>query len=94
LSLALTAYILQVYRLMPGAARSKIFWSGGSQALRIPKEMRLAGTEVMIRKQGNALVVEAIPEEDDWEGFWDDLLPLARPVRRHAALPVEKRKPL
>ena len=48
----------------------------------------------MIRRRGKALLVEPIPQEDGWEGFWDDLLPLTRTVRRHATSPVEKRKPL
>jgi antitoxin VapB len=43
---------------------AKIFWSGRSQAVRLPKEYRFAGTEVRIRRQGKALVLE--PVEDEW----------------------------
>jgi antitoxin VapB len=31
---------------------------GGSQAVRLPKEFRFEGNEVLIRKQGNAVVLE------------------------------------
>jgi antitoxin VapB len=37
---------------------AKLFTLGGSQALRIPKSMRLPGERVSIRKVGHALVIE------------------------------------
>ena len=43
---------------------AKIFWSGRSQAVRLPKEFRMKGNEVRIRKQGTAVVLE--PIVDDW----------------------------
>ena len=43
---------------------AKIFWSGRSQAVRLPKEFRLKGDEVRIRKQGAALILE--PVASDW----------------------------
>ena len=48
---------------------AKLFWNGGSQALRIPKEFRLPGEEVVIRREGIALVIEPIQEGWDDE-FW------------------------
>ena len=44
-------------------ARAKIFTNGGSQALRLPKEFRVQGTEVSIRREGSRLIVEEIPPE-------------------------------
>ena len=44
---------------------AKLFMSGRSQAVRLPKAYRLAGTEVFIKKVGNALVL--IPQTDPWE---------------------------
>lgn len=75
-------------------ARAKLFWSGGSQAVHLPKALRLPGTEVRIRRQAGTLVLEPVPEGDDWEGFWDRLVPLKNPVRRHRTRAVEKRKPV
>ena len=46
------------------AKTAKIFWSGRSQAVRLPKEFRMKGDEVRIRKQGTAVVLE--PIADDW----------------------------
>jgi antitoxin VapB len=50
---------------------AKIFMSGRSQAVRLPKAFRLAGTEVRIKKIGNALVL--IPGNDPWQSLFDSL---------------------
>ena len=47
-------------------ATAKIFWSGRSQAVRLPKEYRFEGTEVLIRREGNAVVLEPAVEADEW----------------------------
>lgn len=49
---------------------AKIFWSGHSQAVRLPKKYRFTSTEVRIRRQGNAVVLE--PIQKDWA--WLDAL--------------------
>jgi antitoxin VapB len=36
---------------------AKVFRSGNSQAVRLPKEFRLPGNEVLIRKSGGAIVL-------------------------------------
>jgi antitoxin VapB len=43
---------------------AKVFWSGRSQAVRLPREFRFPCTEVRIRRHGNAVILEPIP--DDW----------------------------
>jgi antitoxin VapB len=43
---------------------AKLFWSGRSQAVRLPKEFRLPGEQVRIRRHGNAVILE--PLTDDW----------------------------
>ena len=50
---------------------AKIFWSGRSQAVRLPKAFRFEGAEVRIRRQGNAVILE--PVAADWD--WLDALP-------------------
>ena len=37
---------------------AKLFKHGGSQAVRLPKAFRFNGTEVIIEKQGNAVVLK------------------------------------
>jgi antitoxin VapB len=45
-------------------ATAKLFWSGRSQAVRLPKDFRFHGKEVRIRRHGNAVILE--PVADDW----------------------------
>jgi antitoxin VapB len=51
--------------------RAKIFWSGRSQAVRLPKEFRFEGDEVRIRRHGSAVILE--PLSEDW-GWLDGLV--------------------
>jgi antitoxin VapB len=55
---------------MERADRARVFWSGRSQAVRLPKEYRFRGKEVRIRKHGAAVILEPIPS--DW-GWLDEL---------------------
>jgi antitoxin VapB len=50
---------------------AKVFWSGRSQAIRLPKAFRFDTREVRIRRHGAAVILEPIP--DDWA--WLDRLP-------------------
>ena len=56
-------------------ARAKLFQHGGSQAVRLPKAFRFEGTEVTVRRDGDAVILEPVkprrhrtPEE--WAEFW------------------------
>ena len=49
-----------------GVERAKIFWSGRSQAVRLPKDFRFSGEEVRIRRHGNAVILEPIPTDWAW----------------------------
>lgn len=44
---------------------AKVFWSGRSQAVRLPKEFRFEGTEVRIRQEGDKVILEPNDVEDD-----------------------------
>jgi len=44
---------------------AKIFWSGRSQAVRLPKDFRFEGQEVRIRRHENAVILE--PLTDNWQ---------------------------
>jgi len=39
---------------------AKIFWSGRSQAVRLPKSFRFDAEEVRIRRNGNAVILEPV----------------------------------
>lgn len=45
---------------------AKVFWSGRSQAVRLPKEFRFATGTVGIKRRGNAVMLEPVPENWDW----------------------------
>jgi antitoxin VapB len=45
---------------------ARIFWSGRSQAVRLPKEYRFQTTEVRIRRHGNAVILESVAEDWTW----------------------------
>ena len=49
---------------------AKVFWSGRSQAVRLPRAFRVDSREVRIRRRGRAIVLEPVP--DSWE--WLDAL--------------------
>lgn len=50
---------------------AKVFWSGNSQAVRIPKEFQLEGDEVEIQKRGDALVLR--PKKGSWASLFAGL---------------------
>jgi antitoxin VapB len=54
--------------------RSKAFRTGGSIAVRIPREYQLPGTEVMISKVKEGLLISALPAVTtaaDWWTEWE-----------------------
>ena len=62
---------------------AKLFWSGRSQAVRLPKEFRLDASEVRIRRHGQAIILEPVPANWDWldaiaGAMDDDFLALGR----------------
>ena len=49
-----------------------VFTNGQSQAIRIPKEFRVAGKKVYIKKSGNCLMIIPI-NSDPWKIFFEAL---------------------
>ena len=43
--------------------RAKIFWTGRSQAVRLPQEFRFQTDTVLVRREGTAVILEPT---DDW----------------------------
>jgi antitoxin VapB len=57
--------------------RAKLFKHGGSQAVRLPKAFRFEGSEVSIRRDGDAVILEPVrptrrrPQtEEELAAFW------------------------
>lgn len=56
--------------------RAKVFWSGRSQAVRLPQEFRVRTAEVTIHREGQRLVLEPVDLDRDAQGWpqaWWDL---------------------
>jgi hypothetical protein len=58
-------------------ATARVFWSGRSQAVRLPRQFRMSSPVVLIHREGTRIVLEA-PEveldEKGWpRGFWENL---------------------
>jgi antitoxin VapB len=51
-----------------------IFMNGRSQAVRLPKEFRLPGEKVSVRRLGDGLLLEPVKESSWPEGFFDEIL--------------------
>ena len=52
--------------------KAKIFNNGHSQAVRLPKEFRFEGKEVIIRKVANGVLL--MPQDKNmWENWFDNL---------------------
>lgn len=45
---------------------AKIFWTGRSQAVRLPKEFRFDVDQVRIRREGDAVILEPVPADWNW----------------------------
>lgn len=46
---------------MPAGRRVKLFKNGRNQAVRIPREFKLAGEDAIMRRDGEKLIIEPIP---------------------------------
>ena len=50
---------------------AKLFRIGDGQAVRLPEEFHFEGTQVYIKRMGNALLL--LPEQDSWQILFDSL---------------------
>jgi hypothetical protein len=51
-------------------ATAKLFDNGRSQAVRLPKEFRFEGSEVSVRREGEAVILEPIRPRTWPRGYW------------------------
>jgi antitoxin VapB len=59
--------IIYQRRRMPETAKAKLFMHGRSQAVRLPKEFRLPGKEVRVRRMGSGVLLEPVEfDVDAW----------------------------
>ena len=69
---------------------AKLFQNGQSQAVRLPKEFRMAGKEVYIKKQGETIVL--LPKEKSWAPLFESLNHFEKDFRIERNQPAENQK--
>lgn len=71
---------------------AKIFWSGNSQAVRLPKEFRFEpGTEeVAIRREGEQIILEPVKAEEWPDDFWRAFEGMPEGFERPAQVPQKR----
>ena len=50
------------YLVEPPARHVRLFRNGANQAVRIPKEFELPGTQALMHREGNRLILELVPD--------------------------------
>jgi antitoxin VapB len=68
-------------------ATAKLFRNGRSQAVRLPKEFRFDGTEVSVRREGEAVILEPIRARAWPKGYWNRWGKASRGLRPIEPLP-------
>lgn len=77
------------------AELAKVFMSGRSQAVRLPKSCRFVGAEVYARRVGNSVVLS--PKNDDWAAVVEAMFAgfaNAEPIERAPEWEQADREPL
>ena len=72
--------------------KASLFWTGRSQAVRLPKEFRFSGDSVLVRREGNAVILE--PNHEWPEGYVESFTGVPDDFTRPAQGIIEKRSKL
>lgn len=78
----------------PSPVTVRVFTNGGSQAVTIPRQFRLATKRATVSRRGDTLIIKPTKEADSWGDLWDDLKPLDDSFRRWPTGPAEVRDAL
>ena len=70
---------------------AKLFQNGQSQAVRLPKEFRMEGDEVYIKKSGGNVVL--IPKNRSWQPLVDSLAKFSPDYMREREQPPQQKRP-
>lgn len=68
--------------------KAKVFWSGPSQAVRLPKAFRLNTTEITVKKVGNTLILEPATKRKWPKGYAASFARVPADFKRPKALPT------
>ncbi len=67
---------------------ARLFKNGQSQAVRLPKEFRLKGDQVLVKKIGNALVL--LPLKEPWTPLFESLSHFSKDFMARREQPKQK----
>ncbi len=70
---------------------ARLFQSGRSQAVRLPKAYRFSGTEVVVKHFGNGVLL--LPIEDPWQTMEAGLAALAPGFQLSREQPEQQQRP-
>ncbi len=71
---------------------ARVFWTGRSQAVRLPKEFRFDGDTVLVHREGNAVILE--PNGDWPENYVESFSGVPADFERPEQGTLEKRRKL
>jgi antitoxin VapB len=71
---------------------ARLFWTGRSQAVRLPKEFRLEGDTVLVRREGSAVILE--PAQTWPEGYVASFTGIPDDFARPSQGEMDKRRKL
>jgi antitoxin VapB len=71
---------------------ANLFWTGRSQAVRLPKEFRFEGDTVLVRREGSAVILE--PAQSWPEGYVDSFTGIPDNFARPQQGEIDKRRKL
>lgn len=67
---------------------AKLFQNGQSQAVRLPKEFRFEGDEVIIKRSGNAVIL--LPAQQSWDVLVNSLSQFSDDFMSDRAQPAQQ----
>lgn len=76
----------------PVEATAKVFMSGSSQAVRLPKAFRFEVDEVSIRKEGDEVILSPVKPRPWPKGYWSSFGPLGADFEVPEPLPRSSRR--
>jgi antitoxin VapB len=71
--------IYQEADVMASTVTARLFKNGRSQAVRLPKQFRFSGDEVLVRREGDAVILEPIGRKAWPRGYWERLREMRHP---------------
>ena len=75
---------------VPARQRAKLFTNGRSQAVRLPKAFRMPGTEVLVSRDGDRIVLEPLDARGWPEGYFESFGPVGSDFAASERLPASK----